>query len=99
MSTKLIGLQYKLLYKKGSDNGVADALSRRLHDDSQLMAVSACTPNWIDEVTASYSSDSAATALIEKLSVNASAVQHFTFVNGILRYKSRIWVGNSCSTH
>jgi hypothetical protein len=27
--TKLLGLQYKLLYKQGSDNRVADALSRK----------------------------------------------------------------------
>jgi len=26
--SKLLGLQYKILYKKGSENGVADALSR-----------------------------------------------------------------------
>ena len=29
--TKLLGLQYKVVYKKGVENGVADALSRKSH--------------------------------------------------------------------
>ena len=36
----LLGLQYKVIYRKGSDNGAADALSRRSHTDV-LAAVSA----------------------------------------------------------
>jgi hypothetical protein len=32
--TKLLGLQYKVVYKKGTENGVADALSRKTdHED------------------------------------------------------------------
>jgi hypothetical protein len=29
--TRLIGLQYKIVYRKGADNGAADALSLMLH--------------------------------------------------------------------
>ena len=42
--TKLLGLQYKIVYKKGSDNRVADALSRRAHDSATCMALSASVP-------------------------------------------------------
>jgi len=42
--TKLLGLQYKIVYKKGSDNRVADALSRKTAHASQRATVSACTP-------------------------------------------------------
>ena len=38
--TKLIGLQYQIVYRKGSDNGVADALSRC--PPAHLAAVSVC---------------------------------------------------------
>jgi ABC-type sugar transport system permease subunit len=36
--TKLIGLQYKILYRKGAENGAADALSR--YPSTQLAAIS-----------------------------------------------------------
>jgi hypothetical protein len=29
--TKLLGLQYKIIYKKGFENHVVDALSRKVH--------------------------------------------------------------------
>lgn len=34
---KLLGLQYRIEYKKGTDNNAAHALSRRSHDDPQLL--------------------------------------------------------------
>jgi hypothetical protein len=47
--TKLLGLQYRIVYKKGVDNKVADALSRRPSasvdsSDARLLAVSTCKP-------------------------------------------------------
>jgi hypothetical protein len=42
--TKLIGLQYKFQYKKGSDNKPADALSRVAHN-MQLQALSVVQPD------------------------------------------------------
>jgi hypothetical protein len=35
--TKLLGLQYKIIYEKGVDKRVADALSRRVHVDDQCL--------------------------------------------------------------
>lgn len=42
--TKLAGLQYKVIYKKGTENGAADALSRQCSDELQCCVVSHCTP-------------------------------------------------------
>ena len=41
--TKLLGLSYKIVYKRGSDNTVADALSRR-ENEAVYMAVSSSSP-------------------------------------------------------
>lgn len=53
--TKLLGLQYKVVYKKGTENCVADALSRRPHPE--LSAISSATPAWLSDVSSSYAND------------------------------------------
>ena len=37
--SKLLGLRYRVVYRRGVDNGVAGALSRRLHSET-LVAIS-----------------------------------------------------------
>ena len=61
--TRLMGLQNKILYKKGTENGAADALSRRLHLE-QIMAISSITHQWLDAVVLSYQADLEATKLL-----------------------------------
>ena len=46
MFAKLLGLQYKIIYKKGADNGAANALSRRGHSQ-QPYAISSVTHSWL----------------------------------------------------
>lgn len=41
----------------------------------------------------SYSKDARAQDLLTKLSLDPNAVPHFTLQDGLLCYKSRIWVG------
>lgn len=38
--TKLMGLQYRVVYKQGIDNKAADALSRKPYDAQDLLALS-----------------------------------------------------------
>ncbi|WVZ82001.1 hypothetical protein U9M48_029318, partial [Paspalum notatum var. saurae] len=95
--TKLLGLQYKVVYKKGSDNRVADALSRKTLHDSQCAAISVSSPQWFQEVLSSYENDDLATALLTKLSVDPAAVPHFTLDASLLRYKKRLWIGHDPS--
>jgi hypothetical protein len=90
--TKLVGLQYRIVYRRGADNGVVDALSR--YPSSQLLSVSVCQPQWLGVVSSSYANDDHAKEMIAKLSIASDALPNFTFRDGLLRYKSRIWVGN-----
>ena len=91
--TKLLGLQYKIVYKKGCENGVADALSRRSHPDQHLLSLSVASPKWLDDIVSSYSSDQVATDLIDKLVIDPNAVSRFSFKDGLLRYRNKIWIG------
>lgn len=95
--TKLMGLQYRIVYRKGAGNGAADALSRA--PSSQLAAVSVCQPQWVDEVIASYAGDDHAKELLTELSIDSAAMPNFTLRDGLLCYKSRIWVGHNLQLH
>jgi hypothetical protein len=89
-------MDYKIMYKKWSENGVADALSRLSPESSAECAchvVVPSQPKWLEDVVASYSENSHAKELLSKLAVNKDSVPGFSLVNGLLRYKNRIWVG------
>lgn len=82
-----------MVYKKGSDNRVADVLSRKPSHDSYCAVVSTCVPQWIQEVLDSYQHDPSSLSMISKLALDHAVVPHFTLVDGLLRYKSRVWIG------
>jgi hypothetical protein len=69
--TKLMGLNYKIIYKKGADNKVADALSRVSSTNTyDLSALSVVKPLWLQEVQASYI-DPQSVQLLAGLSVSS----------------------------
>lgn len=89
---KLMGLQYKIRYKKGEDNRAADALSRK-EDTEYLQAISACQPKWLEVVLSSYHEDPATQHLLQKLSLQPQGIDNFTLVDGVIRFKGRVWLG------
>jgi hypothetical protein len=73
--TKLLGTNYKVLYKKGIENRVVDALSRNPnHADDSLSchALSVVQPKWLEEVVLSYESDAYSSDLMAKLLLDSS---------------------------
>ena len=93
MYTKLAGLQYTVVYKPGTSNMAADALSRHPAPPAQLNAISYSTPEWLSAVVAGYDSDPASSKLLQELAVAPSSHPPFTLVSGVLRYRGRIWIG------
>jgi hypothetical protein len=93
--TKLLGLTYKIVYKKGVDNRVADALSRHIHEDTEeLLAVSQCKADWLEAVALGYLEDPVATNKLAQLAIkNPSG--NYTLQQGIIRCKGRIWIGKN----
>jgi hypothetical protein len=81
--SKLLGLNYKIVYKKGVENKVEDALSRvpcpgDIKNDACYSVLSSCTPKWLKEVVFSYEKDTYVTEIIAKLIVDKDAVPNFT---------------------
>lgn len=93
---KLLGLQFVIKYKKGISNAAADALSRQ-HDGQVVAAISKVTPMWMENLQNGYVDDAHAQQLILELSVVSthSNDEGYSYVDGLLRYKDRIWVGNN----
>jgi transposase InsO family protein len=98
--SKLLGLDYTIEYKRGVDNVVADALSRRDNSSSapvlaELQIISEIIPQWVQDIKLSYTDDPWIADLLQKLHPVASSENHLTLHQGIIRFKGRICVGNS----
>jgi hypothetical protein len=48
--TNLFGYDYEIIYKKGKDNVVFDALSRKYEDEGSLFSLSFIVPDWLQVV-------------------------------------------------
>jgi len=46
---KMLGYDYEIIYKKGRENVVEDALSCQFEEESILLAISIPIPEWIEE--------------------------------------------------
>ena len=102
--TKLLGLDYEIQYKKGIDNGVTDALSRRTiayHSEvcptkhGTLNAISSAQPAWVQELLDSYVGDPMAQELIPQLLLDPTSNSGYQLDKGLVKFKGKLYVGTS----
>jgi hypothetical protein len=90
--TKLLGLQFRIRYKKGCDNRAADALSRHPQPSDSLLAISQLQPVWLQDVAELYQQYPEARTLLARLAVHSQATDEYTLRDGLIRYKGRLWL-------
>jgi hypothetical protein len=65
--TKLFGYDYDIIYNKGKDNVIADALSQKYEDEGSLFSLSFIVPYWLQAVRQEWLHDSKTLHLIQQL--------------------------------
>lgn len=88
---KLWGLSYTIEYRKGRNNVVADALSRR--HEGTLFAISSPATDLTERVKASWGTDQRIQRLIHDLRLNPSSHSHYSWSNDALKRKGKLVVG------
>ncbi|KAF8405656.1 hypothetical protein HHK36_007732 [Tetracentron sinense] len=95
--TKLLGYDYEIVYKKGVENLVADALSH-IPEQAELHSIS--TPTWstLEFIKEEQQRDPELQKIIQRLTHDLSSVPRYSLAVDHLRYKGRIILA-SHSTH
>jgi hypothetical protein len=68
--TRLMGFQFKIIYRNGRKNSTTDALSR-IHPLMQVQALSKVKHVWLQEVINAYATDSVAQELLAQLAITS----------------------------
>jgi hypothetical protein len=90
---KILGYDFEIVYKKGKQNVVADALSRKDEDvEAFLCAISIIQLDWIIEARDEWKNDEKVWTLIQRLQQDSSASDTFTWKNDSLWYKDRLYL-------
>jgi RNase H-like domain found in reverse transcriptase len=92
--SKLLGLDYTIVYKKGIDNKVVDALYRiegqscpLPFSNGSLCAVSEIISQWVQDISQSYSNDTWISSLFSTLQLIPTLKPHLTLHQGLFRWK------------
>ncbi|GJT54198.1 ty3-gypsy retrotransposon protein [Tanacetum coccineum] len=92
---KLLGYDYEIVYKKGSENVVADALSRVDSSGELLqMSVSSVSSGVWDKVKDSWKNDLDIQNLIKSLEHHSYKGNKYSWTGEILKRKGKVVVGN-----
>lgn len=87
-----MGFDYEIIYKKGKDNTVADALSRVRGAELLCFAISVISSDLEEKIKSSYALDPHLQGIVQKL-VGGDQVQHYILQNDLLRRKHKLVVG------
>lgn len=92
---KLLPFDYEIVYKKGKDNIVADALSRVTSGEFCVTTLFAVTSDLLQEVQQSWTTDQNLQNIIVDLQSNAASYPSYSWTQQLLRRKGKLVVGSN----
>jgi hypothetical protein len=90
--TKLFGYDYEIIYNKGKDSVVADALSRIYEDKGSIFSLSFIVPDWLQVVHQKWIQDPKSSHLIQQLQCNAPSSPGYSWLHDDLQYKGCLYL-------
>jgi hypothetical protein len=90
--TKIFGYDYEIIYKKGKDNVVVDALSQKYEEEGSLFSLSFIVPDWLQVVRQEWLQDPKSSHLIQQLQTKALAPPGYSWLQDELRYKGHLYL-------
>jgi len=88
----MLGYDNEIIYKKGCDNVVVDALSCQFEDESTLLSFSLTILDWIDEAHNEWFSHPPLSELINNLREDSNSSADYSWKEEILRYKDQVMI-------
>ena len=92
----MLGYDFEIIYKKGKQNVVIDALSREDEDvEALLYVILTIHPYWIAKAMYEWKHDKKIRTFIQKLQQDPSASNTFRWKYDLLWYKDHLYLGKS----
>jgi hypothetical protein len=90
--TKLFGYDYEIIYKKGKENVVTDALSRKYEDEGSLFSLSFIVPDWLQDVCQEWLHYPKSLHMIQQLQSNCLVSPRYSWLHDELQYKGHLYL-------
>ena len=89
----MLGYDFEIIDKKGKQNFVADALSRKDEDVEELLcAISIIQPEWITKARDEWKNDEEVWTLIQNLQQDPSTFDTFSWKNNSVWYEYQLYL-------
>jgi hypothetical protein len=79
--TKLFGYDYEIIYKKGKDNVVVDALSQKYEDEGSFFSLCFIVPDWLQAVCLEWLHDPKSLHMIQQLQSNSPVSPGYSWLH------------------
>ncbi|KAH9313586.1 hypothetical protein KI387_022213 [Taxus chinensis] len=91
--TKKLGYDFEIIYKKGKENVVVDALSRRdTSTDALVCGMSMLTADWVDEARLEWDQDKDTKSLIHNIKKGSMTSNKFEWKGNALWYMDMLYL-------